>query len=113
MTTTPAIAPPRVLNIRQTGYRVPRAVYVGRKNRQYGLPESKWANPFKPLRHTVEEHARVVALYEQHLRTSGLIVHVSDLRGLNLVCWCAPDLPCHGDVLLRLANERASTGGAP
>jgi hypothetical protein len=27
-----------------------------------------------------------------------------DLRGLDLVCWCAP-LPCHGDVLLRLANE--------
>jgi Domain of unknown function (DUF4326) len=27
-----------------------------------------------------------------------------ELRGLDLVCWCAP-LPCHGDVLLRLASE--------
>jgi hypothetical protein len=26
-----------------------------------------------------------------------------ELRGLDLICWCAP-LPCHGDVLLRLAN---------
>jgi hypothetical protein len=27
-----------------------------------------------------------------------------ELRGCDLVCWCAP-LPCHGDVLLRLASE--------
>ena len=26
------------------------------------------------------------------------------LRGCDLVCWCRP-LPCHGDVLLRLASE--------
>jgi hypothetical protein len=26
-----------------------------------------------------------------------------ELRGKDLVCWCAPK-PCHGDVLLRLAN---------
>ena len=29
---------------------------------------------------------------------------LSELRGGDLVCWCRP-LPCHGDVLLRLANE--------
>jgi hypothetical protein len=27
-----------------------------------------------------------------------------ELAGRDLVCWCAP-LPCHGDVLLRLANK--------
>ena len=27
-----------------------------------------------------------------------------ELRRRDLVCWCAP-LPCHGDVLLRLANK--------
>lgn len=27
-----------------------------------------------------------------------------ELRGRDLVCWCAP-LPCHADVLLALANE--------
>jgi hypothetical protein len=27
-----------------------------------------------------------------------------ELRGCDLVCWCAR-LPCHGDVLLRLASE--------
>jgi hypothetical protein len=34
-----------------------------------------------------------------------LINDVHELRGRDPVCWCAPDLPCHGDLLLRLANE--------
>ena len=28
-----------------------------------------------------------------------------ELRGKTLGCWCAPK-PCHGDVLLEIANER-------
>jgi hypothetical protein len=28
---------------------------------------------------------------------------LDELRGRDLVCFCAP-LPCHGDLLLRLAN---------
>lgn len=27
-----------------------------------------------------------------------------ELRGRNLVCWCPLDQPCHGDVLLEVAN---------
>ncbi len=26
------------------------------------------------------------------------------LAGRDLVCWCPPDVPCHADVLLELAN---------
>jgi hypothetical protein len=29
------------------------------------------------------------------------------LAGRELVCWCPEDQPCHADVLLELANERA------
>ena len=28
---------------------------------------------------------------------------ITELRGKDLVCWCAP-LPCHADILLELAN---------
>jgi hypothetical protein len=28
-----------------------------------------------------------------------------ELKGKNLVCWCPADKPCHGDVLLELANK--------
>lgn len=29
---------------------------------------------------------------------------LAPLRGKNLACWCKPGKPCHGDVLLELAN---------
>jgi hypothetical protein len=29
---------------------------------------------------------------------------LSELRGKDLACWCAPGAPCHVDTLLRLAN---------
>jgi hypothetical protein len=27
-----------------------------------------------------------------------------ELRGRDLACWCAPSLPCHADVWLRVVN---------
>ena len=27
------------------------------------------------------------------------------LRGYNLICFCPHDWPCHGDILLELANQ--------
>ena len=83
---------PQVLNRKQTG--IPdNAVYIGRP--------SKWGNPFViGLDGTREE---VISKYANWLHKSGLIEQVGELRGKDLVCWCSP-LPCHGDVLLRLAN---------
>ena len=28
-----------------------------------------------------------------------------ELRGRDLVCWCALNVPCHADVLLQFANR--------
>jgi hypothetical protein len=103
---------PQVLNIRQLpGFTErqpiipPGAVYIGRRNARYGLIASKWANPYRPKRPA--DHEEAVAAYERWLRLQRpLIDALPELRGLDLVCWCAP-LPCHGDVLLRLANETA------
>jgi hypothetical protein len=30
--------------------------------------------------------------------------HLHELRGKDLACWCPDGVPCHGDVLLKLAN---------
>ena len=41
---------------------------------------------------------------------------VEELRGRDLACWCPLDRPCHGDVLLELANGMTThrrTKGAP
>lgn len=74
--------------------REPYDVYIGRP--------SKWGNPF-----VVDQdgtRAEVIEKYERWLSTMPeLLAELDELRGQVLGCWCAP-LPCHGDVLARLAN---------
>ena len=46
----------------------------------------------------------VIAQYERWLADQHHLLRALDeLRGRDLVCFCAPR-PCHGDLLLRLAN---------
>ena len=72
----------------------PEAIYVGRP--------SVWGNPFRIGPDGTRDE--VVALYAQWLDNQpGLLAQLGELRGRDLVCWCAP-LPCHADVLLRRAN---------
>jgi len=83
----------KLLNKRVGG--VPHgAVYIGRP--------SKWGNPFVIGRDG--SRADVVSKYRSHLLGSpALMPALPELRGKDLVCWCAP-CACHGDVLLTLAN---------
>ena len=88
-------ADPRVWN-RRLDNAPPGAIYVGRP--------SYFGNPFVEGRDG--DRAQVIAAYEKWLLAQPDMVRVakSKLRGRDLVCWCAP-LPCHADVLLRIANE--------
>lgn len=71
------------------------SVFIGRP--------SKWGNPFVIGRDG--DRAAVIARYRQWLVLQpALYVAVrTELRGRDLVCFCHP-LPCHGDVLLEIAN---------
>jgi Domain of unknown function (DUF4326) len=82
-----------VLNKRKSG--IPAgAIYIGRG--------SKWGNPFRIG--PDGDRATVIAKHDHWLRDQHhLLRALDDLRGLHLVCFCAP-LACHGDLLLRLAN---------
>jgi hypothetical protein len=68
-------------------------VYIGRP--------SKWGNPF--VIGEDGDREAVIRAFERYVLDSELIHDIGELRGKVLGCWCAP-LPCHGDVLLRLAN---------
>jgi hypothetical protein len=83
----------RVLNKHHAG--VPAgAVYIGRG--------SKWGNPFRIG--PDGDRAAVIAKYERWLADQHQLLRALDeLRGRDLVCFCAP-AACHGDLLLRLAN---------
>jgi hypothetical protein len=107
---------PQILNAHGTGWSdarmPPNSVYVGRQviDRRQGVirfRESKWANRYRIGRAgTCEELiALVIALYRTELlRTFELMAALPELRGNDLVCWCAPEA-CHADVLLELANR--------
>jgi len=47
----------------------------------------------------------VIAKYRARIvRQPVLMAALHELRGQNLVCWCAPER-CHAEVLIELANE--------
>jgi hypothetical protein len=82
-------------------------VYVGRQVRwagenPYVRGPYDWRNPYK-LGHEADR-AQIISRYEtEYLRNRpDLLQRLPELRGKVLGCWCAP-LPCHADVLARLA----------
>src|ERR687885_3061091 len=104
----------RVVNIKSGE---PFDVYIGRANPRFGLSRSIWANPYrgnasKEVRDGTRQE--VIEKFEQDLRNGGprtppgLVDRVPELKGKTLACWCSPE-PCHGDVLLQLAEEASTT----
>ena len=83
----------RVLNKHHAG--IPSgAIYIGRG--------SKWGNPFRIGQYG--DRAAVITKHERWLADQHHLLRVLDeLRGRDLVCFCAPRA-CHGDLLARLAN---------
>jgi len=76
-----------------------KAVVVSRPGR--------WGNPWKVGDGLSSEDT--VAHYRAALLGGRLDVTVkevrADLGGRNLACWCPLSAPCHGDILLAIANE--------
>ena len=86
---------PRVYNKRDRN--IPAdAVYVGRPTR--------FGNPF-PM-HSEGERDKVCDQFEALVTSNPQFIASikRELRGKDLVCWCAPKR-CHADTLLRIANE--------
>lgn len=82
-------------------------VYIGRP--------SKWGNPYSHKSGTtalfkVKNRKQAIDLYEIWI-TKGdgkqLLNDLHELKGKTLGCWCHP-YPCHGDVLLKLINQKLS-----
>lgn len=76
------------------------AIYIGRP--------SKWGNPFSHMPNTLATHRtttrkEAIERYSTWLSKTTHTNTIKELRGKDLVCFCAP-LPCHGDILLKLAN---------
>lgn len=76
------------------------AVYVGRP--------TQWGNPYIIGKDGTREE--VIAKYRWDLEHScqkypkTMRFKFEELKGKDLVCWCAPEA-CHADVLLEIANS--------
>ena len=86
----------KVMNARQVGkHATANRVYVGRP--------TKWENPFVIGRDGSRDD--VIAKYRAWVvRQPTLVAALQELRGKDLVCWCAPER-CHAEVLIELANR--------
>lgn len=106
--------PRRIQRQRVKGWRTPEnTVNVTRPG--------KWGNPFKigmrvrPLDAdesiTIETNAQAAQIFRNNAMNGpgGFVFRENvrkELRGKNLACWCDVSEPCHGDILLEIANER-------
>ena len=85
---------PKVLN-KYKDLPTENTVYIGRP--------SKWGNPFE-----VSQYGRAGAIqrYQAYLEENPVLIRIAkqQLRGKDLMCFCAPQ-PCHGDILLKIANS--------
>lgn len=80
----------------------PYDIYIGRP--------SKWGNPYShipgaaPWPVECREHA--ITLYEDYIQSNPELLAAAkvELKGKILGCHCKP-LDCHGDILVRIANE--------
>lgn len=110
------MTPIRVQRKRVKGYRLPEnTVSVTRPG--------KWGNPFKVnaglgTGFTSPPHGVKAALelYEKWLNGDFNLVHekglppskqeiIDNLKGKNLACFCKEGDSCHGDILLKYANQ--------
>src|SRR6476646_10229424 len=99
--------PKRFQQNRTKGWRKPNnAVVISRP--------TKWGNPFAVSGKL--DRAAVVRLFREWIASDDpaavkLRQEIGELRDKDLLCWCPEGGPCHGDVLLKMANR--PIGGGP
>lgn len=96
------------------GPRRPRRIQLSRA-KGWRLPANavsiayptKWANPYRPTVRSPEANAAAVEAYRRHLAEHPELIEAArrELAGRDLACWCSPELPCHGDILLSVIQR--------
>lgn len=102
--------PKRIQRKRTAGWRMPlNTIYVGRP--------TKWGNPW-PVTPISERSVGVGEEFYYSRAVEAFSFWIKDdkqsdlrdeirreLKGKDLACWCSEGMPCHADVLIRIASE--------
>lgn len=101
------IKTPKVVHCKKEPY----DIYIGRG--------SKFGNPYSHMENTtaawvVETREDAIRLYGEWLLAQPELVAAvkKELKGKILGCYCSP-LACHGDILLRIANQEEKENEQP
>ena len=114
--------PKRIQRKREAGWTKPKgAVYVGRPGK-FGNPWAPkiipgWATMTRqnavddfrqwlrdPKRFYRDVNGGFTTVEESEAAHKTLMDGIPALKGKDLMCWCPESQPCHGDVLLEIAN---------
>jgi ribA/ribD-fused uncharacterized protein len=94
------------MNIVNVKTKKPYDIYCGRANKTYGLPQSKWANPYVIGVHGTRDE--VIAKFRLRINCEpDLLAALPELKGKTLGCWCDfPAEDCHCRHLLEMADSK-------
>lgn len=112
--------PIRMQRKRSKGWRLPANTVCVTRGTRFGNPFAVGTTQMHPLQHLgmilVRDNQHATVLFQNWLllskdgqKMAALIRR--ELQGKNVACFCSPDDYCHGDEILRVANERATDGG--
>lgn len=108
--------PERIQQRRTKGWRKPEGVISVARGTDWGNPYPvggdlvlDMASKGWPARALTITPSLAVALYREYLAQAygpGIVDQIQrELGGRDLMCWCPVGRPCHGDLLLEIANS--------
>lgn len=122
--------PKRIQRRRTKGWRMPpntvsvtRPGFFGNHYRVWRDDDRQWTVSWRGCHYTPDDNTKLsaqalaVKMYRDDVQTEGPHNHrgidpvpthsdiIKHLRGRNIACFCKEGDPCHGDVLLEIANS--------
>lgn len=102
----PFIEPKRIQRSRKAGWRKPENTVNVTRPGKWGNPFN-WKDNLNLFSGITESECKQIAVdeFKAYLHALDHLKIIEELKGKNLMCWCKVGDPCHGDVLLEIANS--------
>lgn len=99
--------PKRIQRKRTKGWKMPENTVSVTRPGRYGNPFVVGESGYFHERNITVTADNCLTLFERYCKDRSRLLPrwLEPLRGKDLACFCGEGEPCHGDILLRLANS--------